>query len=755
MNTNFKTALFGGFDREDVVSYIQQTSRENQQRVSALEEENHGLQERNRAMEAELNTLRRAVLENSAAADTCLQLQTQLRELQEQAQKLQKETEYLRAQAAEYQSLKDHIADIEISAHRRTEEFRAKAIEQLRQLTRQQETWCAQSRAKYAELNRQFCQKLALAQQTLAEPDLSGFQEMEAGLRQLAAAILIFSGSIAFFDTKFFPRRFFRPGLAAALLLLVQSAYLIARPIRLWALCVFCMGLTAAVTDLLLAAGLCLSAGAFRIVGISVGMCLTCAFLMRSVRQMEPARGAAWGAAMGLCLGLLGDEPDLAPMAVLGLSCAALSRVRSAPAPVCIGTFWAIGGGCTLLFGTEEPLYRMIELFSGGILSLLPLPRLSLPPEKKRAQPEKPPRPDRLAKPAAALRDLYDSFFRGTAPEKPENPSVVFDRAAEQVCRRCILRDTCWRQNYSATYNAFNDACPRLLQQGEAQAGDFPLYFTSRCVHLSDFVGAVNVELRSYLLRQQYHRRLSEVRDQAREQYAQLGDMLASAGPAVPAGAQAMGYGVASSLRPRQGQSVCGDQLDSFEVGDTVYLLLSDGMGSGEAAHREAAMTVRLLRQFLEAGIEPGPALKTLNTALSLRGESGGGFTTIDLLALQRASGQAALYKYGAAPSYLKRSGSVSRYTGQSLPAGLQAVREAPECTRLQLTAGSFFVMVSDGIADAGNDEWLQNLLAGWSGRDANALVSLILAESRGRKGLEDDCAVLVLHLSSGEKKPV
>mgnify|MGYP000506261313 CR=1 FL=1 len=272
------------------------------------------------------------------------------------------------------------------------------------------------------------CAPLPLAITAAAGPGLPGlccvlgcglgaflFLPFQAGLRQLAAAILIFSGSIAFFDTKFFPRRFFRPGLAAALLLLVQSAYLIARPIRLWALCVFCMGLTAAVTDLLLrrrdrlplllAAGLCLSAGAFRIVGISVGMCLTCAFLMRSVRQMEPARGAAWGAAMGLCLGLLGDEPDLAPMAVLGLSCAALSRVRSAPAPVCIGTFWAIGGGCTLLFGTEEPLYRMIELFSGGILSPLPLPRLSLPPEKKRVQPEKPPRPDRLAKPAAALRE--------------------------------------------------------------------------------------------------------------------------------------------------------------------------------------------------------------------------------------------------------------------------------------------------------------------------------------------------------------
>lgn len=166
-------------------------------------------------------------------------------------------------------------------------------------------------------------------------------------------------------------------------------------------------------------------------------------------------------------------------------------------------------------------------------------------------------------------------------------------------------------------------------------------------------------------------------------------------------------------------------------------------------------MTVRLLRQFLEAGIEPGPALKTLNTALSLRGESGGGFTTIDLLALQRSSGQAALYKYGAAPSYCKRGGSVSRYAGQSLPAGLQAVRDAPECTRLQLTAGSFFVMVSDGIADAGKRRMAAKSAGRLErpGRQRSGVADP--GGVRGRKGLEDDCAVLALHLSSGEKKPV
>lgn len=185
MNTNFKTALFGGFDREDVVNFIQQLSQESQQRISTLEAENQELWERNHSLETELTTLRRLVLESSSAADTCRQLRQQLEELQAQYEQLSREADTLRSQAGEYQSLKDHIADIEISAHRRTEEFRADAIRQLRQLTQQQQDWCDQAREKYTQLSRQFGQKLLLAQRTLEEPDLSGFDEMTRSLRQL------------------------------------------------------------------------------------------------------------------------------------------------------------------------------------------------------------------------------------------------------------------------------------------------------------------------------------------------------------------------------------------------------------------------------------------------------------------------------------------------------------------------------------------------------------------------------------------
>lgn len=185
MNTNFKTALFGGFDREDVVNFIQQLSQEHQQRVSTLEAENQDLWERNHAMETELTTLRRLVLESSSTADTCRQLRQQLEELTARHEALSREADTLRSQADEYQSLKDHIADIEISAHRRTEEFRADAIRQLRQMAQQQQTWCDQAREKYTQLSRQFGQKLLQAQRTLEEPDLSGFDEMAQSLRQL------------------------------------------------------------------------------------------------------------------------------------------------------------------------------------------------------------------------------------------------------------------------------------------------------------------------------------------------------------------------------------------------------------------------------------------------------------------------------------------------------------------------------------------------------------------------------------------
>ena len=354
---------------------------------------------------------------------------------------------------------------------------------------------------------------------------------------------------------------------------------------------------------------------------------------------------------------------------------------------------------------------------------------------------------------AAAFQDLYNTMFRTRPTEKGENPAVIFDHAAQQVCRDCVLVKRCWQAEYQTTYNAFNDACPAMLKRGRAEAEDFPLFFTSRCLHFPELLGAVNTELYAFRLRRQYRARLEDARELAEAQYAHLGEVLGSEAAPEPEGAL-LRCRVGTMLRPKEGESACGDQLAVFTAGAMLYMLLSDGMGSGAAAHAESAMTVRLLRQFLKAGIQPASALKTINTALTLRCQEGGGFTTIDLLALDRRSGGAMLYKYGAAASYLKRGGVVTRLDGGSLPAGLQSAHQPPEATGIRLEPGSVLVMVSDGVTSEG-DDWLRELLAQWPVGDSQELAQMILAESRRHGGLRDDCAALALRLEkSAENLP-
>ena len=58
----------------------------------------------------------------------------------------------------------------------------------------------------------------------------------------------------------------------------------------------------------------------------------------------------------------------------------------------------------------------------------------------------------------------------------------------------------------------------------------------------------------------------------------------------------------------------------------------------------------------------------------------------------------------------------------------------------------TFLLMISDGVADSGDDQWLQDLLAGWEGEDPQTLAGLILSESIRRERLQDDCGIQVLY---------
>lgn len=192
MSANFKTCMFGGFDREDVVSYIEKTAKETQEKLDALETENAKLKADNEQIEQALRTLHAQTKQMKQEEQDQESLQQRLDEAQARAaelavrcEALEAENESLRASANECAHLKEHIADIEINAHRRTEEFRAEAIEKLRAIIAQQRTWCQKQRGEYAFMSETILQDIRRAEDVLENADYSGFDQMMAGLQQL------------------------------------------------------------------------------------------------------------------------------------------------------------------------------------------------------------------------------------------------------------------------------------------------------------------------------------------------------------------------------------------------------------------------------------------------------------------------------------------------------------------------------------------------------------------------------------------
>ena len=199
----------------------------------------------------------------------------------------------------------------------------------------------------------------------------------------------------------------------------------------------------------------------------------------------------------------------------------------------------------------------------------------------------------------------------------------------------------------------------------------------------------------------------------------------------------------------RQGQSVSGDAGVWFKDGaGRLNFLLCDGMGSGPDAREDSENALRLLEKFLRAGLAPEEALNTVGEALALRGEEKGGFTTVDLLQIDLFSGAGAVYKLGAAPTYLRRGGVVERLVGESLPAGVAAgPAGGPDTFSLSLDAGDCVLLVSDGVTTGKEDGWVRGLLAGFDGLSPQALAAQVLRESGGRSGSGDDRTVVAIKL--------
>ena len=191
-----------------------------------------------------------------------------------------------------------------------------------------------------------------------------------------------------------------------------------------------------------------------------------------------------------------------------------------------------------------------------------------------------------------------------------------------------------------------------------------------------------------------------------------------------------------TSCRSGVAGEVCGDSHLVRMLGSSkLLMMLSDGMGCGEAAAEESGQTLRLLWRFLEAGISRDLALETVNQQMLMRtGEDI--FATLDLCVIDLNTGVAEFTKLAACRTLILRDGELLPVEGGQLPLGILE-RVQPTVRRVRLRAGDMLVMGSDGVMEAGEALMIERAVMARPGCSPEQLAEQLVREAGLRRGEE------------------
>ncbi len=231
---------------------------------------------------------------------------------------------------------------------------------------------------------------------------------------------------------------------------------------------------------------------------------------------------------------LCAADPALAPAAA-GLGCATAAAAVLAPGRR-VETLAAYAGGCVSgVLCVQPPGNAFGLLFSacGGMAVVCLARRLACPaadtPQSGgtlRARPQcggVHPAGSRGAEPFLTGGD-GERGLRGPARRR-EGFRWVIDNVHDTLCFNCGRRETCWKQEYTATMAGMEALRPLLEQNGSVEAAQLPGQL-SRCIHPAALCAAAGRSFALYRSRKEARIHSEAMRTALTEQYSAVAEAL-------------------------------------------------------------------------------------------------------------------------------------------------------------------------------------------------------------------------------------
>lgn len=173
MEHQFRNAALGGFNKQDVLDYLELVARENREQLQSAQneleqarEQYRTLAEQESALKAQLAQLtqeKTSLIQATAKAQSELEqaqqhsaaLQAKLDESTAQRNQLLEQVEKLRPDAEAYTAVKERSAGVELDAHRRAQGVLDEAKAEAQQLRGQVQHWMSKVEEEYRALRGQ------------------------------------------------------------------------------------------------------------------------------------------------------------------------------------------------------------------------------------------------------------------------------------------------------------------------------------------------------------------------------------------------------------------------------------------------------------------------------------------------------------------------------------------------------------------------------------------------------------------------
>lgn len=205
----------------------------------------------------------------------------------------------------------------------------------------------------------------------------------------------------------------------------------------------------------------------------------------------------------------------------------------------------------------------------------------------------------------------------------------------------------------------------------------------------------------------------------------------------------------------KKNEELCGDRVQIVRDDDSTLLVLADGLGSGVKANILATLTSKIISTMISEGASVEDTVDTIAHTLPVCRERKIAYSTFMILRVSD-DGDAYLVEYDNPPCICFRDGAPFRIDYTEKMTGGKLIRES----RFKVRPGDYFIIVSDGVTQAGMGETLS---FGWGWESvvsfaselcagklpAPRIISRILDTGRelylGKPG--DDTTVSILHV--------